>query len=262
MKANQVTSIIPANIEQLLEPSALLPSEDRGRYMAMIREIAKSVPPLDFLTWMLIREIVEQYFEVDRARRYKNLVIKESGLRRFKYEMSMQDLTRSVGRTNLAAARQAEEKEIGESGKTAQEIASLKVGVKAKYDAISAEEKAQEDEDNRKRLESLDLLSMGLNSPSSWIKHYEQFDALFGVALARYQQSLQELENHVMGFGRALRESVSQIIEGDLAPSEQSSQQRKSITNDRGQSEVARTKARGGSIGRPTPYPTAQKRES
>ena len=61
--------LIPEDILALFGPPVLWPGEDPSRYEAMLSRIAAELQPTDIFGWLLVKDLVDQYWEIDRYQR-------------------------------------------------------------------------------------------------------------------------------------------------------------------------------------------------
>jgi hypothetical protein len=50
----------------------------------------------------------------------------------------------------------------------------------------------------------------------NWINEVERIDALLRAAEQRFTQALREIERHIFGFGRLLRDDLNKLIDGEV----------------------------------------------
>lgn len=66
--AAQESEATNLEVLQLLGPSPVVHGEDRERYDALLAAVAKIVKPADILDWMLVRDIIDNQWELLRCR--------------------------------------------------------------------------------------------------------------------------------------------------------------------------------------------------
>jgi hypothetical protein len=57
-----------AGVRPLLGPSWLIEGEDSGRYEKVLAEVGAAARPIDFIDWVLVKDIVDLTWEIQRAR--------------------------------------------------------------------------------------------------------------------------------------------------------------------------------------------------
>jgi hypothetical protein len=57
-----------ASVRELLGPSWIIESEDPERYEKVLAEVGAAVQPIDFIDWLLVKDIVDLTWEIQRAR--------------------------------------------------------------------------------------------------------------------------------------------------------------------------------------------------
>ena len=68
--------IVPPEIQQLFGSPALLATEDRKLYDRLLEATALKEKPKDAVEWLFIKEIVDCSWDVLRAHRFKNAIVK------------------------------------------------------------------------------------------------------------------------------------------------------------------------------------------
>jgi len=72
------TPAIPPEIRDLLGPAPVLSIEDANRYERALDRFAQCVQPRDAIEWMLVRDLADERWEIERLRRFKHELIEEA----------------------------------------------------------------------------------------------------------------------------------------------------------------------------------------
>jgi hypothetical protein len=57
-----------ASVRPLLGPSWIIEGEDPERYEKFLAEVGAAAQPIDFIDWLLVKDIVDLTWEIQRAR--------------------------------------------------------------------------------------------------------------------------------------------------------------------------------------------------
>jgi flagellar biosynthesis GTPase FlhF len=206
---------IPRDVLELLGPPPLLSTEDAKLYHAMLAHIAHSIRPEDLITWMLVKDLADHRVEIARYRRFKTGIIQAAGRKKIERALSEWRSEANSVAPHLRKKAEGEKEAAAKSNKTAAEIEQLKQEIDKKTEAeISGREtKAQsaiQFWSNKSSTEAdfVDLFN-------EWVGSQERIDNLLRAAEERFSASLEELERHVCGLGRFIRERWD-TIEGEL----------------------------------------------
>ena len=71
-------TIIPREIRQLFGPPPLLSTEDPDLYERTFAGFAQSLRPRDALEWMIVRDLTDEYWELQRHKNFKPLLIEQA----------------------------------------------------------------------------------------------------------------------------------------------------------------------------------------
>jgi hypothetical protein len=207
---------IPAEVLELLGPPPLLSTEDTNLYSALVAHLAQSVQPRDIITWMLIKDLADHQVEIARYRRIKTSLLEQPYRKKVAALVGRLETTLRDQPDELREAAEKEKAELDKSNKSAGEIKKLKANIVRKLarDISKSRTHCQE------HLECLTAARVTdaevAASFQTWIQQHEQIDVLLQAAEQRFSAALKELERHVHGFGRFLREEMDKVIEGEV----------------------------------------------
>jgi hypothetical protein len=68
---------MPLEVRDLLGPAPVLSTEDARRYEKILKSFAQCVQPRDFIEWMLVRDLADERWEIERLRRFKHQLVEE-----------------------------------------------------------------------------------------------------------------------------------------------------------------------------------------
>jgi hypothetical protein len=212
---------IPADVLEMLGPPPLLSSEDEQLYFAIAAQIARSVPSPDIITWMLIKDLADHRFEIARYRRLKTRLIQWAA-----------DQERARRRGALPDTEPYEQRYPSPETIAALEVASRGInGNDPRFDEMvrlqareNREREASEREAREREAKERDSIenAQPLNEDdfvgvfANWINEIERIDMLARAAEQRFTHALREIERHIVGFGRLLRDDLGGLIDGEV----------------------------------------------
>jgi hypothetical protein len=213
-----LAAAIPPDVLELLGRPPLLSTEDAKLYYAMLASIAQAIRPTDVITWLLIKDLTDHRVEIARYRRFKTDLVEAA--RRKQIRDAISGWTSEADSVGVILRREAEERKhiIAKSNKTAAEIEQLKQDIDNKVEAKIA----------KKEAEAQSAIQYWRNVSSTennfvelfdrWISRQEQIEDLLQTAEERFSATLDELDRHVRGLGRFVREERD-VIEGEVIAS-------------------------------------------
>jgi len=223
---------IPADILEMLGPPPLLSTEDEKLYFAFIAKLAQPIPSPDIITWMLIKDLADHRFEIARYRRLKSRLIQRAA-----------EQGSARGRSLLP---DAERPELSES--RMRSIAALEVAQRGIYGNDPRFEELVDQEfremEEREAQERESRLRDSIDEPNAqpptdddfvgvfgnWINEVERVDVLLRALEQRFSQGVREIERHILGFGRLLRDDQDRQIDGELVAGPPSHQESRAIS--------------------------------
>jgi hypothetical protein len=63
----------------------------------------------------------------------------------------------------------------------------------------------------------------------NWINAVERIDVLLRAAEQRFSYALREIERHILGFGRLLRDDLDRLIDGEVVGGPRSHQEARAV---------------------------------
>jgi hypothetical protein len=205
---------IPADVLEMLGPPPLLSTEDEKLYFAIVAQIARPLPSPDIITWMLIKDLADHRFEIARYRRLKTRLMQWAADQESARRRGLDPDADRTGQQDAEERRHA-----------TYIVASRGIyGNDPRFDALVEQELREERERNAAKprgsieaptaqpLTDDDLVGVFDN----WIGAHERIDALLRSAELRFTQALREIERHIFGFGRLLRDDVDTLIDGEF----------------------------------------------
>jgi hypothetical protein len=206
--------IIPPDILELLGPPPLLPHEDVKVYFATLAFFARSIRPgEDLIAWMLIKDLADHRTEIARYRRFK------AALAVAAYRRSEKARWRELHARRITALKLIAERDIflaERSGKHPEEIAKVTEEIETKLKIDLKEEREDHFMEIGFLCRDAPTETHVVEGFGSWIEDVERIDILLQAAERRFRATLEEIDRHLRGLGRFLREELDQIIEGSL----------------------------------------------
>lgn len=213
---------IPADVLEMLGPPPLLPPEDEKLYFAIVATMARPIRSPDIITWMLIKDLADHRFEIARYRRLKSRLIQSAA-----------DQKRARHQEALPEGDRFEQSESLMKSYAACAVAARGFDRNHPQFEQLIDEQLQRDiceRDAAREAERQAKLQRSHEQPEvqprtdddlagafgNWIDDVERIDLLLRVSEQRFTQALREIERHVFGFGRLLRDDRDKLIEGEV----------------------------------------------
>jgi hypothetical protein len=226
---------IPADIVEMLGPPPLLSTEDEKLYFAIMAKIARPLPSPDILTWMLIKDLADHRFEIARYRRIKSRLIQQAAeqaeqesLRRLAPDpdgpIKGPPLERAMAAfdVELRAIRGDAEAQSARGNESKfNELIDQQVRERRARDAKALGAKLEPDPPMKN-----DYAAVFAN----WINDVEKIDVPLRAAEQRFSQGLREIERHIIGFGRLLRDDLDKLIDGEVVSRARSHQEVRAVS--------------------------------
>ena len=201
------TPAIPPEIRDLLGPAPVLSSEDPKRYERILNNLAQCVQPRDIIEWMLVRDLTDERWEIERLRRFKHQLVEEV------YGVHAARTTAVIEAGFVT--------EVWGLCATARGVLTgeqLEPAVKTKR-----EQQLDADINNLTTKTGKQLVRVN-KAPTSadfarvteqWLLSYERIEKLERAAQCAFDGVLEQIERHREGLGLLLRKA-EQIIEGEF----------------------------------------------
>jgi hypothetical protein len=214
-----VLDTIPADILDLLGQPPLMATEDASSYYKMLAAFARSIQPDDLITWMLVKDLADHRVEIARYRRMKSALIAAVHRKDIRWNISFWSGRPGVRAAELTRDAERKKGELRNSGKSILEIEKLKEQIDTKLAADIAKAEAESREQVAAWRNTSTTEADCVDLFSKWAVHVERIDILLHAAEARFSASLEEIDHHLRGLGRFLREQLDMVIEGELVES-------------------------------------------
>ena len=215
-QALTIEKTIPIEILEIFGPPPILSTEDKQLYYATMARFAKDIAPTDTITWLLIKDLVDYRIEIARCRRFKAAIIKQAyhdridaaiRERKSKLDVELKALRATVDAEHLKELRTEPYDEKRINAHKAEIEAKFKKDAAAKRDECETTVKAWE----RLVPQEKDLVA----TFASWIGNHDRFEKILEIAERKFFATLREIERHIFGFAKSLREELK-IIEGEV----------------------------------------------
>jgi hypothetical protein len=70
-----------ADVRELLGTAWIIEGEDPERYEQLLARVAEAIGPIDFIDWLLVKDVVAHTWEIQRSRRHRETVIRMGRLK-------------------------------------------------------------------------------------------------------------------------------------------------------------------------------------
>jgi hypothetical protein len=220
MKKTSVKSLvksIPGEIIEIFGDVPIISTEDQTRYNAMIAAFAQHIDPNDFIAWCYIKDLTDYQWEIWRYRRMKTEAVDYAHRALLKKRVDSLRAalanTRTEITTRATAKTAAVIKERGLQGDEHKKcVAEMERQIEADVKARTDHLQASIDHWNDYEPDENDLAG----ELPGWIGAHRSLDEQISLAEQKRTTALKDLERHLFGFGRALRDKLHQIIEGEV----------------------------------------------
>lgn len=211
-----VDKILPAELLEILGPPPILSTEEERVYYGMMARLAKDIAPNDILTWLLIKDLVDHRIEIDRCRRLKVSAVREAFEERIIQSKAQRKHALDVEIKALReAADAARAKELNPKPYDGAKVDARLAEIEAQFER-EASTKRQEYEKAVNTLEGLKPNEKDvMQTFNRWIVGHDNIDDIQERVEKKFFVTLREIERHVLGFAKALREELK-IIEAEV----------------------------------------------
>jgi hypothetical protein len=197
------TTMELAEFRKLLGAPPVLSAESVEAYEAMVSGFMRSLVPQDFVEQILINQINDATWEIQRYQRAKSASIDKRYLQHLAHTQKQQE-ERAKRKASLAAAQAEVAAETSELDR----LYTLEGVVE---DTVAEVGRIAE-----KRPPELDYSG----ALEAGIEYQERFDRLLNAAFIRRGDTLEQLEIYRNGLGRDARRAAPQVIEGEFKETE------------------------------------------
>ena len=225
-KAKTKSTTLDLNeIKKLLGPPAVLSSESIKDYDAILQRLMECVEPRDAIEQLFVSDFAEQTWEIHRLRHHKILVIERDHQQRQEKEEK-----RRLQLRKCRAERATEEAEKAEQAKQAEPVGEsmqAEQGDQASAPTTQLERMFElEDVIDSTVAEVDDILGPAdeidhAKALQSGIAYFEKLDHLLGVAIARRDDVLAQIDFYRQGLGQRLRRVPDEIIDAEFKETDQ-----------------------------------------
>jgi hypothetical protein len=192
-----------------------LSSEDAKAYDAMLARILESLKASDFIEQMLGKDLTDATWEMKRYSRHKALVVE----RQIDEEQEMEEEAEEAEQPDEPAP----ESEPADKSAVEDEQIEQAEDVKPAGAPTTQFERMLELEDAVESAACADIFAGPVDeleyaaALEASIQYYERLDRLYGVAMARREDVLKQLDFYRQGLGHHLRRVSDDIIEGEFS---------------------------------------------
>jgi hypothetical protein len=207
-----------AELKKLFAPPVLT-SEDLKTYYAIMARLLECFKPRDFVEQMLVKDLTDAIWEIDRYSHHKAMLIEREHERHLEIQAKRRqeerkrkaDIAERVAERAKAAEQAGDSKEA-EPGEQAgaptsqfERWVELEAVIEGSISDVDDILTAPADElDHAKALQS-------------GIDYFERLDRLMRVQVARRNDVLEQIEFYRQGLGRHLRQISDDIIDGEFS---------------------------------------------
>jgi|GEM_PF-4285390 len=203
---------VPTEVLDILGAPPILSSEDENSYYATLALFAKEIAPSDMITWLMIKDLIDIRLEIARYRRFKPALIKQAYDR---HKQAVIDNRRSELHTEIKTLRAAANLKLQKADAIApydaSQIEARKAEVEAEFEKTVAAKRAEHERAMNAYQETIPQDSDFASTFPLFFLTIEKLEK----AEQKFFAILREIERHVFGFGKALREELK-IIEGEV----------------------------------------------
>jgi hypothetical protein len=207
---------LPPEMVETLGPPPLLPTEDEELYYATLARFAKDIAPTDTITWLLMKDLVDYRIEIARCRRFKASIVTQAAEDRIRTAIANHKTT-VEGEIKVLRAKADIDLQKAErlTPYDASKIEARKAEIEACFESQAAAKRDGCDK-TIKAWEGLALQEKDLAGTFPyWIVGHDKLEQVLEIAEQKFFATLREIERHIFGFAKTLREELK-IIEGEV----------------------------------------------
>jgi hypothetical protein len=214
--------MVPAELLEIFGPPALLSTEDPRLYAKLLARAGQDIRPTDIIGWILVKRFIDQFVECERYRRSTTGWMQDVAQRKTGGQIAALEASKSSEsphplRQSILAFRRESQRLRAARGLVSQE------NEEGNVDQQEMEEQRQEAERCARIQREIDELKANRMTENdlvialpACIKELEALEALLRAKEVQLSATRREIDDHLHGLGRALRESFDQIIEGEI----------------------------------------------
>jgi hypothetical protein len=191
---NRANILNSAELKELLGPPPVLSSENPKAYDEICARLMECLEPRDFMEQLLIKQLIDDTWDVMRYGRHKSLAI-ERKARQFREFQAKR--AKALAEMRPAESQPYPANELGRMHELEDKIENTANDVDAILDKPMAEL------DHARALEKSVVYQL-------------QLDQLLNTAIARRDDALEQLERYRRGSGKRLRKGSDEIIDAEF----------------------------------------------
>jgi hypothetical protein len=183
-----------ASVRPLLGPTWTIEGEDPERYEKVLAEVGDAAQPIDFIDWLLVKDIVDLTWEIQRARLQREKVIRTERLSSLKtviFSILYSEYNKYSAQKDPTVSRIAAKWARGDAK-----------GIKRVEDLLAQAGLSMAD---------VDLLS--LSEESVKLKRLDERDERLA---GRRDEILRQIERRRSGWAKMVRRASEEIVEGEF----------------------------------------------
>ena len=216
-------------LKKLFGPAPVLTSESLKEYDLILKLVMDCIEPGDFILQMFVKDYADASWDIKRFGLHKTLLIERENQRH--QEMEAKRRQKEQEKKAAAAewdakraAAQVKTEEVEQTGETNEVEQADQAGAPTtQLDRMLELEKVIDstvDEVDDIYLVPADEIDHA-KALESGIDYFEQLDHLLGVAMARRNNALAQIEFYRQGLGQRLRRVSDEIIDGQFSETHQ-----------------------------------------
>ncbi len=183
-----------ASVRKLLGPSWIIEGEDPERYEKVLAEVGVAAQPIDFIDWLLVKDIVDLTWEIQRIHLQRERLMRTerlSSLQTIIYSILNSDHNPIRARIDATANRMVEKWDRGD------------VKVLKRVDELLAQA-------------GLSMADVDLESLSTQSTEFDRLDERDERLAGRRDEILRQIERRRSGWAKLVRRASEEIIEGEF----------------------------------------------
>jgi hypothetical protein len=203
--------------------AAVLSSESHKDFDAILKHLMDCIEPHDFIEQMFVWDFAEQTWEIYRLRHHKILVMECEHQRHQEKETKRRQEEKkkkaAAAECDARRAKAAEQVPAEQAGKTGQTERAGQAGAPT----TQVERKFELEEVINSTIDEVDDILDGpadevdhARALKSDIEYYKKLDDLLGVAIARRDDALAQIDFYRQGLGQRLRRVSDEIIDAEF----------------------------------------------
>src|SRR5664280_498912 len=189
-----------AELKKLFGPPAVLTTENVDSYYAIMARFVECFKPGDFMMQMFIKDLTDTTWDAMRCTRHKTLAIERQYRQRLEYQARR--VKEAAQRKQLAAPVKKDDENCSPVLERSIELLNVFDGTVDDVKEILA--RTPTDIDHARALENT-------------IEYYERLDGFLGVAIARRNDVLEQINLYSDGLGHYLRRVSDDIIDAEFS---------------------------------------------